>query len=154
VLPRLLRVQQVVLACNQAYIASAAQSDASRTEPPFQSQVKAAFLRSQALGGDEDDPMSRAIGALGLRADRVAGVETAITRADNWLDPGRSDARRDHVGRGPGGSDGQPAGMPLAGACGWGVVYGWIAPVPSSVVSGVPLNTMVLPEILPICAPE
>jgi hypothetical protein len=42
--------------------------------------VKAAFLRSQALGGDEDDPMSRAVGALGLLADRVAGVETAITR--------------------------------------------------------------------------
>jgi hypothetical protein len=76
-------VQQVVLACNQAYIASAAQSDASRTEPPFQSEVKAAFLRSQALGGDEDDPMSRAIGALGLLADRVAGVETAITNAEH-----------------------------------------------------------------------
>jgi MoxR-like ATPase len=148
VLRRLLRVQQVVLACNQAYIASAARSDASRTEPPFQLQgsyrnmnklaerivpvmneaelevviddhylgeaqtlasgaeanllklaelrgtltaeqsarwaeVKAAFLRSQALGGDEDDPMSRAIGALGLLADRVAGVETAITRTEH-----------------------------------------------------------------------
>jgi hypothetical protein len=148
VLRHLLRVQQVVLACNQAYIASAARSDASRTEPPFQLQgsyrnmnklaerivpvmneaeleaviddhylgeaqtltsgaeanllklaelrgtltvaqrerwadVKAAFLRSQALGGDEDDPMSRAIGALGLLADRVAGVETAITRAEH-----------------------------------------------------------------------
>jgi MoxR-like ATPase len=146
VLRHLLRVQRVVLACNQAYIASAAQNDASRTEPPFQLQgsyrnmnklaerivpvmneaeldaviddhylgeaqtlaagaeanllklaelrgtmtdsqrsrwasVKAAFLRSQALGGDEDDPMSRAIGALGLLADRVAGVETAITHA-------------------------------------------------------------------------
>jgi hypothetical protein len=45
--------------------------------------VKAAFLRSQALGGDEDDPMSRAIGALGLLADRVAGVETAITRTEH-----------------------------------------------------------------------
>src|ERR1700754_3685134 len=38
VLRRLLRVQQVVLAGNQAYIASAARSDASRTEPPFQLQ--------------------------------------------------------------------------------------------------------------------
>jgi hypothetical protein len=146
VLRKLLRVQQVVLACNQAYIASAAQSEASRTEPPFQLQgsyrnmnklaerivpvmneaeleaviddhylgeaqtlasgaeanllklaelrgtltperrerwteVKAAFLRSQALGGEEDDPLNRAVGALGLLADRVAAVETAITRS-------------------------------------------------------------------------
>ncbi|MDN3354291.1 DNA repair ATPase [Actinomadura sp. DC4] len=146
VLRRLLRVQQVVLACNQAYIASAARNDASRTEPPFLlqgsyrnmnklaerivpvmneaeleaviddhylgeaqtlasgaeanllklaelrgtltaeqgarwSEVKAAYVRSLALGGDADDPMTRAIGALGLLADRVAGVETAITRA-------------------------------------------------------------------------
>ena len=146
VLRKLLRVQQVVLACNQAYIASAARSDASRTEPPFQLQgsyrnmnklaerivpvmneaeldaviddhylgeaqtlasgaeanllklaelrgtltpeqgerwaeVKAAFVRSQALGGDEDDPMSRAVGALGLLADRVAAVEAAITHS-------------------------------------------------------------------------
>jgi hypothetical protein len=146
VLRKLLRVQQVVLACNQAYIASAAQSEASRTEPPFQLQgsyrnmnklaerivpvmneaeleaviddhylgeaqtlasgaeanllklaelrgtltperrerwteVKAAFLRSQALGGQEDDPLNRAVGALGLLADRVAAVETAITRS-------------------------------------------------------------------------
>ncbi|PZF97644.1 DNA repair ATPase [Micromonospora endophytica] len=38
VLRKLLRVQQVVLANNQAYIASAAQSDDARTEPPFQLQ--------------------------------------------------------------------------------------------------------------------
>ena len=38
VLRKLLRVQQVVLAVNQAYIASAAQADASRTEPPFRLQ--------------------------------------------------------------------------------------------------------------------
>jgi len=146
VLRKLLRAQQVVLACNQAYIASAARSDASRTEPPFQLQgsyrnmnklaerivpvmneaeleaviddhyageaqtlasgaeanllklaelrgtltperrarwaeVKAAFVRSQALGGDEDDPMSRAVGALGLLADRMAAVEAAITHS-------------------------------------------------------------------------
>src|SRR5690606_21866467 len=35
VLRTLLRVQEVVLAVNRAYIASAAQSDAARTEPPF-----------------------------------------------------------------------------------------------------------------------
>jgi hypothetical protein len=143
VLRKLLRVQQVVLATNQAYIASAAQADASRTEPPFQLQgsyrnmnklaerivpamnddelaaviddhylgeaqtltsgaeanllklaelrgrlapeqakrwaeVKAGYLRARALGGAEDDPVSRAVGAVGLLADRVG---TAIDRA-------------------------------------------------------------------------
>ncbi|WP_133741272.1 DNA repair ATPase [Actinorugispora endophytica] len=146
VLRKLLRVQEVVLANNRAYIASAAQSDASRTEPPFRLQgsyrnmnklaerivpvmndaeleaviddhyrgeaqtltsgaeanllklaelrgrmteeqrarwaeVKAAFLRARALGGADDDPLSRAVGAVGLLADRVGAVETAITRA-------------------------------------------------------------------------
>jgi hypothetical protein len=146
VLRKLLRVQEVVLANNQAYIASAAQADSSRTEPPFLLQgsyrnmnklaerivpamndaeleatiddhylgeaqtltsgaeanllklaelrgrltpeqtsrwtaVKAAYLRDKALGGAEDDPMVRAVGAVGLLADRVGAVETAITRA-------------------------------------------------------------------------
>ncbi len=35
VLRKMLRLQEVVLANNRAYIASAAQADASRTEPPF-----------------------------------------------------------------------------------------------------------------------
>jgi hypothetical protein len=43
-------------------------------------EVKAAFLREQALGGDGDDPMSRAVGAVGLLADRVGGIEKAIGR--------------------------------------------------------------------------
>ena len=142
VLRKLIRAQEVVLANNQAYIASAARSDASRTEPPFQLQgsyrnmnklaerivpvmndeelaaviddhyvgeaqtltsgaeanllklgelrgtltaeqaarwaeVKAAYRRAQALGGSSDDPMSRAVGAVGLLADRVG---TAIDR--------------------------------------------------------------------------
>lgn len=146
VLRKLLRVQQVVLANNQAYIASAAQADASRTEPPFQLQgsyrnmnklaerivpvlsdeeleaviddhylgeaqtlaagaeanllklaelrgrltteqarrwaeVKAGYLRARALGGATDDPVDRAVGALGLLADRVGGVAAAIGRA-------------------------------------------------------------------------
>ncbi|MFC7546362.1 DNA repair ATPase [Plantactinospora sp. GCM10030261] len=146
VLRKLIRVQQVVLAANQAYIASAAQADASRTEPPFQLQgsyrnmnkmaarivpvmddeelealiddhyvgeaqtlaagaeanllklaelrgrltdeqarrwaeVKAGFLRAKALGGSGDDPVDRAVGALGLLADRVGAVQTAIERA-------------------------------------------------------------------------
>ncbi|MGB3441304.1 MAG: DNA repair ATPase [Actinophytocola sp.] len=143
VLRKLLAVQEVVLANNQAYIASAAQAESSRVEPPFQLQgsyrnmnklaerivpvmndaeletliddhyqgeaqtltagaeanllklaelrgrlsteqaarwaaVKAAFLRDKALGGSEDDPMVRAVGALGLLADKVGAVETAL----------------------------------------------------------------------------
>jgi hypothetical protein len=146
VLRKLLRVRDVVLANNKAYIASAAQADSSRTEPPFLLQgsyrnmnklaerivpamndaeleaalddhyvgeaqtltsgaesnllklaelrgrltpdqarrwadVKAGYLRDKALGGAADDPMVRAVGAVGLLADRVAAVETAITRA-------------------------------------------------------------------------
>ncbi|WP_433607473.1 DNA repair ATPase [Dactylosporangium sp. CA-139114] len=146
VLRKLLRVQEVVLAANRAYIASAAQADASRTEPPFLLQgsyrnmnklaervvpvmndaeleaaiddhyageaqtlttgaeanllklaelrgrltpgqaarweeVKAAHRRAQALGGAGDDPMSRAVGAVGLLADRVGAVGAAIDRA-------------------------------------------------------------------------
>jgi hypothetical protein len=143
VLRKMLRVQQVVLTNNKAYIASAATADASRTEPPFLLQgsyrnmnklterivpvmnddeldaviddhyvgeaqtltsgaeanllklaelrgrmtteqarrwveVKQGFLREQALGGAEDDPMSRAVGAVGLLADRVGEIRTAI----------------------------------------------------------------------------
>ncbi|WP_203884794.1 DNA repair ATPase [Planotetraspora kaengkrachanensis] len=146
VLTKLLLVQEIVLSVNQAYIASAAQADASRTEPPFQLQgsyrnmnklaeriipimneaelqaliddhylgeaqtltsgaeanmlklaelrgtmtpgqaerwaaVKSGYLRSKALGGDGDDPVARAVGAIGLLADRVGGVEKAIERA-------------------------------------------------------------------------
>jgi hypothetical protein len=143
VLRKMLRVQQVVLTNNKAYIASAATADASRTEPPFLLQgsyrnmnklterivpvmnddeldtviddhyigeaqtltsgaeanllklaelrgrmtaeqarrwveVKQGFLREQALGGADDDPMSRAVGAVGLLADRVGEIRTAI----------------------------------------------------------------------------
>ncbi|MDG4834514.1 DNA repair ATPase [Solwaraspora sp. WMMD1047] len=146
VLRKMLQVQRVVLANNQAYIASAAQADASRTEPPFQLQgsyrnmnklaerivpvmnddelaaaiddhylgeaqtlaagaeanllklaelrgrltaeqarrwaeVKAGYLREKALGGSGSDPVDRAVGALGLLADRLGGVESAISRA-------------------------------------------------------------------------
>ncbi|KAB8196854.1 AAA family ATPase [Nonomuraea phyllanthi] len=143
VLAKLVRVQEVVLANNQAYIASAAQSDAARTEPPYRLQgsyrnmnklaerivpamnddeleaviddhylgeaqtltadaeanllklaelrgrlspeqaarwaeIKTAYLRAKALGGAEDDPMARAVGAIGLLADRVGEVGSAI----------------------------------------------------------------------------
>ena len=145
VLRKMRRVQRVVLRANQAYIASAGQDQASRTEPPFRlqgsyrnmnklaerivpamneaeletvlddhylgeaqtlttgaeanllklaelrgrlspeqaarwAQVKTAFVRHQALGGAGDDPLVRAVGAVGLVADRVAAVEAAITR--------------------------------------------------------------------------
>jgi hypothetical protein len=147
VLAKLVRVQEVVLANNRAYIASAAQSDAARTEPPYRLQgsyrnmnklaervvpamndaeleaviddhylgeaqtltqdaeanllklaelrgrltpaqaerwavVKAAFLRARALGGGEDDPMARAVGAIGLLADRVSEVGSAIRESE------------------------------------------------------------------------
>ncbi|HEX4818127.1 MAG TPA: DNA repair ATPase [Nonomuraea sp.] len=143
VLAKLVRVREVVLANNQAYIASAAQSDAARTEPPYRLQgsyrnmnklaerivpamndaeleaviddhyageaqtltsdaeanllklaelrgrltpaqaerwaeVKRAYLKAKALGGAADDPMTRAVGAIGLLADRVSEVGTAI----------------------------------------------------------------------------
>ncbi|MFG1605944.1 DNA repair ATPase [Actinoplanes sp. NPDC049265] len=145
VLRKMGRVRRVVLRNNQAYIASAGQAEASRTEPPFRLQgsyrnmtklaerivpvmndeeleaviddhylgeaqtlttgaeanllklaelrgrltpeqaarwadVKAAYLRELALGGAEDDPMTRAVGAVGLLADKVGGVEAAISK--------------------------------------------------------------------------
>ncbi|MFC5172515.1 DNA repair ATPase [Streptomyces mutomycini] len=146
VLRHLLTARDTVLAVNAAYIASAAQTDSARTEPPFRLQgsyrdmnkiaerivpvmndaelaaviddhyageaqtlttgaesnllklaalrgtltpaqaerraaVNASYVRAQALGGPEGDPASRAVGALGLLADRLAAVEAAIERA-------------------------------------------------------------------------
>ncbi|MFC8275301.1 DNA repair ATPase [Streptomyces sp. NPDC057271] len=146
VLRHLLTARETVLAVNAAYIASAAQSDDARTEPPFRlqgsyrnmnkiaarlspamndaelaaviddhytaeaqtltndaeanllklaalrgtltasqavrwSDVTAAYTRTQALGGAGEDPLIRAVAALGLLADRITAVETAITRA-------------------------------------------------------------------------
>ncbi|MEU6982133.1 DNA repair ATPase [Streptomyces sp. NPDC046324] len=45
------------------------------------SEVTTAHLRTQVLGGAGEDPLSRAVAALGLLADRITAVETAITRA-------------------------------------------------------------------------
>ncbi|WP_217185095.1 DNA repair ATPase [Streptomyces sp. AC495_CC817] len=146
VLRHLLTARATVLAVNAAYIASAAQTDATRVEPPFQLQgsyrnmnkiaqrvqpvmndtelaaliddhytaeaqtlttgaetnllrlaelrctltpeqaaywneLKTAYVRAQALGGPGDDQLTRAVGALGLLADRIAAVESAISRA-------------------------------------------------------------------------
>ncbi|TYK53634.1 AAA family ATPase [Actinomadura decatromicini] len=145
VLRKLLRARTVLLTVNRAYIASAAQSGASRTEPPFQLQgsyrdmnklaerilpimndgeldaliddhyraeaqtlttgaeasllklaelrgtltpeqaerwahIKTAYQRAQALGGTGSDPADRAVGAIGLLADRLAAIEKAIQR--------------------------------------------------------------------------
>ncbi|MFD4593547.1 DNA repair ATPase [Streptomyces rubiginosohelvolus] len=146
VLRHLLTARDTVLAVNAAYIASAAQTDATRTEPPFRLQgsyrnmnkiaerivpvmndeelsaviddhyageaqtlttgaeanllklaalrgtltaaqaerwaaISGSYVRTQALGGPEGDPMTRAVAALGLLADRIAAVETAIQQA-------------------------------------------------------------------------
>ncbi|MGP4052702.1 DNA repair ATPase [Streptomyces sp. 2A115] len=145
VLGHLLTARETVLAVNAAYIASAAQSDTTRTEPPFQLQgsyrnmnkiaqriqpvmndtelaaliddhytaeaqtlttgaesnllklaelrgtltteqtarwagLKAAYVRTQTLGGPESAPLTRAVAALGLLADRIAAIESAINR--------------------------------------------------------------------------
>jgi MoxR-like ATPase len=145
VLRHLLTARDTVLAVNAAYIASAAQTDATRTEPPFRLQgsyrnmnkiaerivpvmnddelsavvedhyageaqtlttgaeanllklaalrstltagqaerwaaITASYVRTQALGGPDGDPMTRAVAALGLLGDRIAAVETAIQR--------------------------------------------------------------------------
>ncbi|WP_437112995.1 DNA repair ATPase [Streptomyces syringium] len=163
VLRHLLTARRTVLAVNAAYIASAARTDATRTEPPFLLQgsyrnmnkiaervvpvmndaelaaviddhyageaqtltsdaeanllklaelrgtltpeqaarraaITSAYLRTQALGGPDDDPLTRAVAALGLLADRVAAVETAITRAST---PGAAPAA---IGPSPDGS--------------------------------------------------
>ncbi|MEV7161824.1 DNA repair ATPase [Streptomyces microflavus] len=165
VLRHLLTARDTVLAVNAAYIASAAQTDATRTEPPFRLQgsyrnmnkiaerivpvmndaelsavvddhyageaqtlttgaeanllklaalrgtltaeqaerwaaITASYVRTQALGGPDGDPMTRAVAALGLLADRIAAVETAIQRA--------ADPR--HLLAGPAGAVSQPPG--------------------------------------------
>jgi hypothetical protein len=163
VLRHLLTARATVLAVNAAYIASAARTDATRTEPPFLLQgsyrtmnkiaqriqpvmndtelaaviddhytaeaqtlttgaeanllklaelrgtltteqalrwaeVKAAYLRAQALGGTEEAPLTRAVAALGLLADRISAVETAIDRAADPRHPMANPTARHAVG--------------------------------------------------------
>ncbi|MEU5793232.1 DNA repair ATPase [Streptomyces sp. NPDC047813] len=45
------------------------------------SDIKAAHLRTRTLGGPDQDPLTRAVAALTVLADRVAAVESAIIRA-------------------------------------------------------------------------
>lgn len=163
VLRHLITARTTVLAVNAAYIASAAQTDGARTEPPFQLQgsyrnmnriaaridpamndaelaallddhytaeaqtltsgaeanllklaelrgtltprtaarweeVKNAHVRAHTPGGHDEDPLVRAVSALGLLADRVLAVEKAISRAADPrhapTDPGARHARR------------------------------------------------------------
>ncbi|MGW6536490.1 DNA repair ATPase [Streptomyces sp. NPDC055051] len=54
-------------------------------------EILTAHARTRALGDASDDPLSRAVAALGTLADRIAAIETAITRA--------SDPRRLLTGR-------------------------------------------------------
>ncbi|MFF5310302.1 DNA repair ATPase [Streptomyces massasporeus] len=170
VLRHLLTVRKTVLAVNAAYIASAAQSDSTRTEPPFRLQgsyrtmnriaqrvqpvmndielaaliddqyraeaqtlttdaeanllklaelrgtltaeqsarwteVKAAHVRAQSLGGPEDDQLARAVSALGLLADRIAAVESAINRAIDPRHPVTNPTARHAARPVPGGGD-------------------------------------------------
>ncbi|SDE06911.1 hypothetical protein SAMN05216505_11665 [Streptomyces prasinopilosus] len=44
-------------------------------------EVKAAHVRTRALGGPDGDALTRAVAALALLGDRIAAVESAITRA-------------------------------------------------------------------------
>ncbi|WP_151771289.1 DNA repair ATPase [Streptomyces abyssomicinicus] len=165
VLRHLLTAREVVLAVNAEYIASAARSAETRTEPPFQLQgsyrnmnriaqrlqpvmsdaevetviddhyraeaqtlttgaeanllrlselrgrltaeqadrlreIRAAYSRARALGGPESDPVTRAVAALGLLADRVAAIETALTRTHRDRDPAHGphrDTAHDHA---------------------------------------------------------
>ncbi|MEU0982804.1 DNA repair ATPase [Streptomyces griseus] len=173
VLRHLVTARDTVLAVNAAYIASAARTDATRTEPPFRLQgsyrnmnkiaerivpvmndeelsavvddhyageaqtlttgaeanllklaalrgtltpgqaerwaaITASYVRTQALGGPDGDSMTRAVAALGLLADRIAAVETAIRRA--------ADPRHLLAGGPPGPAGGQPGQGPGAGA--------------------------------------
>ncbi|MGW2225264.1 DNA repair ATPase [Streptomyces formicae] len=64
-------------------------------------EIKAAHVRARTLGGPDEDPMIRAVAALGLLADRVASVESAISRAidprQRLADPAARHAGRDHA---------------------------------------------------------
>ncbi|MYR22304.1 ATP-binding protein, partial [Streptomyces sp. SID6137] len=43
--------------------------------------IKTAHIRTRTLGGPDQDPLTRAVAALTVLADRVAAVESAIIRA-------------------------------------------------------------------------
>lgn len=61
-------------------------------------ELKNAQVRDQSLGGPDDDPLTRTVGALGLLADRVAAVESAINRAADPRRPTPGPAARHAAG--------------------------------------------------------
>ncbi|CAL2067410.1 DNA repair ATPase [Streptomyces murinus] len=52
--------------------------------------IKAAHIRTRTLGGPDQDPLTRAVAALTVLADRVAAVESAIIRAAGTESEGTS----------------------------------------------------------------
>jgi hypothetical protein len=52
--------------------------------------VKAGYLRQRALGGAGDDPMARAVGAVGLLADRVGEISMIMKDSGRHEDPDHS----------------------------------------------------------------
>lgn len=62
-------------------------STLTRAQAERWTAIKSSYVRARTLGGPEADPLTRAVAALGLLADRVASVESAITRA---ADPRRT----------------------------------------------------------------
>ncbi|WP_199570442.1 DNA repair ATPase [Streptomyces murinus] len=52
--------------------------------------IKAAHIRTRTLGGPDQDPLTRAVAALTVLADRVAAVESAISRAAGTESEGTS----------------------------------------------------------------
>ncbi|MFI5794334.1 DNA repair ATPase [Streptomyces sp. NPDC051677] len=61
-------------------------------------EIKAAYVRAQALGGPEDDGLTRAVAALALVGDRIAAVESAIDRAAAPHHPGAHPSGRHAAG--------------------------------------------------------
>ncbi|MFG2309860.1 DNA repair ATPase [Streptomyces sp. NPDC048566] len=62
-------------------------------------EVRAAHVRTRTLGGPGEDPLVRAVAALGLLADRVAAVESAITRVADPRRPAADTGARHAVRR-------------------------------------------------------
>ncbi|CAM5242191.1 hypothetical protein SHIRM173S_10506 [Streptomyces hirsutus] len=78
-------------------------------------------MRTHALGGPDDDALTRAVAALALLGERIAAVESAITRATragSWpvRRPGARKETCDRTGR-PGVA-GRPSGQGWPGGRG------------------------------------
>ncbi|MBL1080061.1 DNA repair ATPase [Nocardia sp. 2] len=82
---------QTLTAAAEANLLKLAELRGPLTEAQSQrwAEVKSAFLREQALGGADDDPLVRAIGALGLLGDRIAGIESALRAIESASPAGK-----------------------------------------------------------------